>query len=128
MFGGRVMVPLRGVIEKLGGTVLYDAATQVITGANPATNSQFRLHVGSTDALANGQTVSLATPPVVVDGTTYVPLRFVSEALGAHVAWDEDHHAVTIMAAGSRATVSADRNAPAATAPAAVTTTTTTGS
>jgi len=106
MFGGRVMVPLRGVVEQLGGNVLYDASSQVITGAHPGTSDQFRLRVGSTQALVDGKTVSLDTPPRVVAGTTYVPLRFVSEALGAQVSWDNPNHTVVITAAGNQATVS----------------------
>lgn len=105
MLGGRVMVPLRGVIERLGGSVLYDAATQVITGAHPGTSDQFRLRVGSDQALVNGKNVTLDTPPRVIAGTTYVPLRFVSEALGAQVSWDNANHTVVISAAGNETTV-----------------------
>ncbi len=102
MLGGRVMVPLRGVTEKLGGTVLYDDATRVITGAHPATGNQFRLRVGSEDALLNGKEMSLDTPPQVINGTTYVPLRFVSEALGAKVHWESQQHSVIIRVAETR--------------------------
>ncbi len=98
MFGGRVLVPLRGVIEKLGGEVKWESATRVITGAHAATEKQFRLRVGSTDALVNGKNETLDAPPRIVNGTTYVPLRFVSETMGARVTWDNAKRTVVITA------------------------------
>jgi len=105
MVGGRVMVPLRGVVERLGGTIQYDAATRVITGAQSNLEKQFRLRVGSSDALVNGKQQTLDTPAREMHGVTYVPLRFVSEALGADVRWDSAKHVVTIMADGYNADV-----------------------
>lgn len=105
MIGGRVLVPLRGVVERLGGNVQYDADSKVITGAQSNLAKQFRLRVGSDEALMNGQNMSLDSPPRVINGTTYVPLRFVSEALGADVRWDNAKHVVTIMADGYSAEV-----------------------
>nr|CAA9277230.1 hypothetical protein AVDCRST_MAG63-3313 [uncultured Armatimonadetes bacterium] len=106
MLSGRVMVPLRGVIERLGGNVLWDAKERVVTGAHPGSKQQFRIRVGSNDALVNGENMTLDAPPRVTNGTTYVPLRFVSEALGAQVRWDNASRTVTITAAdGSAAAV-----------------------
>lgn len=105
MIGGRVMVPLRGVVERLGGNVLYDGKTKVITGAHAQTSNQFRIRVGSNEALLNGKNMSLDAPPRVIAGTTYVPLRFVSEALGADVDWDGARRTVIISAAGNTAEV-----------------------
>ena len=105
MMGGRILVPLRGVVERLGGTIQYDAQSQVITGGQANLEKQFRLRVGSGEALVNGKNQTLDSPPRVVNGVTYVPLRFVSEALGADVRWDADKHTVTIMADGHTADV-----------------------
>ncbi len=105
MIGGRVMVPLRGVVERLGGTIQYDAKSKVITGGHADTNKQFRLRVGSGEALLNGTQMSLDAPPRVLSGVTYVPLRFVSEAMGAQVSWDNAKHSVVIAAAGNVAEV-----------------------
>ena len=105
MIGGRVMVPLRGVVERLGGTIQYDAATRVITGGQANLEKQFRLRVGSDQALVNGKEQTLDTPARVLHSVTYVPLRFVSEALGADVRWDSAKRTVTIMADGYSADV-----------------------
>lgn len=105
MMGGRVLVPLRGVVERLGGQIQYDEATRVITGAQPNLEKQFRLRVGSNEALVNGKNQMLDSMPRVVSGVTYVPLRFVSEAMGADVRWDNVKRVVTIMADGYSADV-----------------------
>ncbi len=105
MIGGRVMVPLRGVVENLGGTIQYDAKSKVITGGHEDNGKQFRLRVGSSEALVNGTKMSLDAPPRILSGVTYVPLRFVSEAMGAHVSWDNVKHSVMIEAAGNVAEV-----------------------
>lgn len=105
MIGGRVMVPLRGVVERLGGTIQYDAKSKVITGGHEVNNKQFRLRVGSADSLVNGTQMSLDAPPRVFSGVTYVPLRFVSEAMGANVSWDNVKRTVVIEAAGNVAEV-----------------------
>jgi trimeric autotransporter adhesin len=105
MVGGRVMIPLRGVVERLGGNIQYDAKSKVITGAQPNLEKQFRLRVGNDEALLNGKQMPLDTPPRVLHGVTYVPLRFVSEALGADVRWDSTKRTVTIMADGYSADV-----------------------
>jgi hypothetical protein len=108
MVGGRVMIPLRGVVERLGGNIKYDPTSKVITGAQPNLEKQFRLRVGNPAALLNGKEMSLDTPPRVIRGVTYVPLRFVSEAMGADVRWDAGKRLVTIMADGYSADVKAN--------------------
>lgn len=83
--GGRVLVPLRGVFESLGATVNYDAPTSTIYATRGATN--VRLRLGSTQADVNGETRYLDVPAQSRFGRTFVPLRFVSETLGAQVQW-----------------------------------------
>ncbi len=46
--------------------------------------------------LLNGKPAATDSPPIMIDGRAYVPLRFISESLGASVAWDETTHTVSI--------------------------------
>jgi len=94
MDGGYVFVPIRGVFEQMGGDVQWHEDTQTIEGARPG--HMFRIRVGSTDAVVNGEQTTLVAPPQLIGGTTYVPLRFASESLGAHVRWDQDQNTVFI--------------------------------
>lgn len=90
--GGAVMVPMRAIFEWLGADIAYDAG--VITATRAETTVV--LQAGHKDAAVNGETKSIGATPVERNGTTYIPLRFVSEALGAEVAWDAKSRQVSV--------------------------------
>lgn len=92
--GGRVLVPLRGVLEKLGAYVQYDAAARTVTALKGDLN--IRLPIGGREATVNQRPVSLDVPAQVVNGSTLVPLRFVAESLGANVDYNVAANAVAI--------------------------------
>jgi Copper amine oxidase N-terminal domain len=96
---GRVLVPLRGVFEQLGATVVWNDQTQTVLAQRGATSMQ--LVIGNTQAMVNGQPVIMDVPAMVVGGRTMVPLRFVSQALGSMVDWNAASSTVTIMSAGA---------------------------
>lgn len=54
---------------------------------NPKPPIIITLKIGSTEAHAGGKIVILDSPPYIKNGTTLVPIRFISEALGAKVEW-----------------------------------------
>ena len=94
MVGGRVLVPLRGVFERLGATVVWDDQTQ--TALAETGTSSVSLAIGAPQATINGIATMLDVPPMLVGGRTMVPLRFVSQALGANVDWDAPAQSVVI--------------------------------
>ena len=91
---GRVLVPLRGVFERLGASVVWNDQTQTVLAQRGATS--VALAIGNQQATINGQSVAIDVPPMVVGGRTMVPLRFVSQALGAQVNWDANSYTVRI--------------------------------
>ncbi len=93
---GRVFVPLRGVFENLGASVVYDNGQINAQGHRKSIS----LHIGSTQANVNGEPQTIDVAPFIVGATTYVPLRFISQALGARVSWDETDHLVAIRMGG----------------------------
>ena len=85
---GRVMIPLRAVVEYLDGTVHWYPDDKQIIGFRGARG--FDLVIGSSRAnLIDGTVYQLDVPAMIIAGRTYVPLRFVSEAMGCLVAWDD---------------------------------------
>ena len=96
--GGRVLVPLRGVLEQMGAFVGWDPAARRIIAEKSGTDVQ--LTIGSTVASINGRDVTLDVPPMILSGTTLVPLRFLGEALGADVKWDAPTRTVVIETIG----------------------------
>lgn len=78
------------VVVGNGGTILVSSP---ITG-------DVVLTVGSTLARAGSQNENLPVAPINKNGRVYVPLRFVSEALGAQVSWNATTRSVTISQNG----------------------------
>lgn len=99
---GRVLVPLRAVVEELGAVVNYNVGAKTIVAQRG--DSLVRMSIGRRTASVNQRRVRLETPPVVVRGATMVPLRFVAEAMGAQVAWN-GRDIVKISTAGRAPTV-----------------------
>ena len=93
MESGRVLVPLRVIMESLGASVDWDEATNTITATKPGI--QVRLIVGGM-AYKNGQQVYLDVPAKIINGRTMVPLRFISESLGCQVNWDDSNNIARI--------------------------------
>lgn len=94
MMGSRVMVPLRGVFEKIGADVDWNEAMQQVSATTDDTAVQLR--VGSTQAWINNKPVDLDVAPMKWQNRVYVPLRFLSESLGGEVRWEPSMYAVYI--------------------------------
>ncbi|UUZ82237.1 copper amine oxidase N-terminal domain-containing protein [Paenibacillus sp. P26] len=104
---GSTLVPLRAIFEKLGATVVWDQATRTVSGAKD--KKRIVLTIDKKDATVGGSKVTLERPAVIMNGSTMVPARFVSESLGASVAWDGTTRTVSITAdvpAGGQQTAS----------------------
>ncbi|WP_420795521.1 stalk domain-containing protein [Desulforamulus aeronauticus] len=92
---GTTLVPIRSIFESLQAEVTWDQTTQTVTAVKD--NFTLQLQVGSLVALRNGQPISLQVPGKIIESSTMVPLRFVSESLGAEVRWDEPSKTVVIQ-------------------------------
>lgn len=94
IYDNRTLVPMRGIFESLGATVLWDGTTDTVTATRGA--STVKLQLNSLVAYQNGQQVSLDAAPRIVNNRTLVPIRFVGESLGVDVTWDEPGQKVVI--------------------------------
>ena len=94
---GRTLAPLRAIFEALGAKVQWNTSDRSIVITKGATT--IRLQIGSTTALNNGAQVTLDAAPIIVNGSTLVPVRFVSEDLGALVSWEVANRQVNIVTA-----------------------------
>jgi len=99
LMNGRTLVPMRDIFEALGATVNYNAYTRGITAKRGSTD--VNLQIGNRTAQVDGNNSYLDQAPLVRRGVTYVPLRFVSNALGANVAWNGNTQRVSISTNGS---------------------------
>ena len=92
--GGRTLVPFRAIFEALGATVSWNEAARTATGTRGTTT--VALTIGNNNATVNGVATRLDVAPLVQGGRTLVPLRFVSENLGATVQWVPRHNIVVV--------------------------------
>lgn len=90
---GRTMVPLRFISEALGEKVDWNNAKRTVTiGDNKAS-----LVIGSKEIDANGKKILIDSPAVIKSSRTFVPLRAISEILGAKVSWEGATKTVKII-------------------------------
>ena len=82
----RALVPMRYLADALGAQTTWDAATQTVTITKGGTTVE--LTIGSTAITTNGQTSQMDTAPIIVNGRTYLPARYVAEAFGCNVSWE----------------------------------------
>ncbi|MBS1713806.1 MAG: copper amine oxidase N-terminal domain-containing protein [Armatimonadetes bacterium] len=94
----RVMVPLRGVFEKLGADVRWNNDDLSVYASKG--QKTVWLRIGDHQAKVDGATVMLDQPAMLRGGSTLVPIRFISEALGADVKWNDSLQAVYVTSAG----------------------------
>ena len=91
---GRTMVPLRAIFEALGASVDWNGATRTVTSRKG--NNTIELTIDSDVLYKNGEPVYLDVPAMLVNNRTLVPVRAVSEALGADVDWNGETRSVLI--------------------------------
>lgn len=91
----RTMLPVRYVAEALGAEITWDGATSTATLQTDTVT--IKIMVGVSVASVNGKSITLDSPAFIENSRTYMPVRFVAEALGATVAWDGGTSTATIM-------------------------------
>jgi photosystem II stability/assembly factor-like uncharacterized protein len=96
---GRTLVPIRAIIEALGGTVGWDKTARKATVSLGETT--ISLWIGKNGATVNGKSTPIDSTnarvvPEIISDTTMLPLRFVTENLGATVSWEQGTQTITI--------------------------------
>ncbi|MCL2400817.1 MAG: copper amine oxidase N-terminal domain-containing protein, partial [Defluviitaleaceae bacterium] len=92
---GRTMVPIRAIVEAMGGTVGWDNTTQRIDLRSHGNHVQMWL--GQRNANVNGATREMDVIPQLINDRTLIPVRFVAEFLGAQIEWIGSQQMVVIV-------------------------------
>ncbi len=92
--GDTVLVPLRSLFEQTGATVTWDPSTKTVDVSKPG--ADVKVTVGKPEVVVNGIERPLDVAPLVWRGDVVVPLRVISEGMGAFVQWVPDRHIVVI--------------------------------
>ncbi len=91
---GRVLVPMRGIFEALGAEVEWRDDLKTVYAAKGGKNVV--VTIDSPNARIDGIGVKMDVAPAIIEGRTMVPVRFVSEAMGEDVEWDDSTKTVII--------------------------------
>lgn len=91
---GTTLVPLRVITEAFGAQVDWEDETEKITLTYPDVN--IVLQIGNIVAQINNHSETLLEAPALVNDTTMVPLRFISETFGANVSYDDATEAILV--------------------------------
>lgn len=90
----RTLIPVRDITEALGATVIWDGVNQEVTVQ--LGDTKLLLKLGSTTVYVNGQAIQSEVKTQIINSRTYVPLRLISEQLGATVNWYQASSTITI--------------------------------
>lgn len=93
----RTMVPFRGIFEALDMEVLWDGTAKKVTATNNDTHLE--LYLGKKTVYRNSIPSVMDVAPLIIDGRTMVPLRYVAENTGLNVAWDAATRRVLLTSA-----------------------------
>ncbi len=91
---GRTLLPMRDLFQALGAVVGWDGVTSTAIGTRDGI--EVRIPIGSTNPTVNGKPTTIQVPAQLINNRTYIPLRFVGEALGDDVKWDGGTRSVII--------------------------------
>jgi len=89
-----VLVPARAVFERMGGIVGWHSGNRQVTVYHG--DDVLVMTINDSTAILNGRLVRMPTPPIIVNDSTMIPLRFPGEAFGFFVDWDRDNRAAII--------------------------------
>lgn len=88
------LIPVRAIAESLGLNVDWDETTRTVSVHN--FYRSIEIVIDSDIATVNDETKRLDIPARITDDRTFIPLRFVSESMGATVDWKEESRLITI--------------------------------
>jgi hypothetical protein len=100
---GRTLLPIRAIVEALGGTIEWIPTTKSITIRLGST--YIGMQIGNSTAVVNGYVMKIdpdnpKVVPEIINSRTMLPLRFVTEKLGCDVQWDGTTKTITITYQG----------------------------
>lgn len=94
IFEDRTLLPIRAIVEALGGTISWDETSRKVTIEDNGTTIE--LWIGNYTTYVNGNKNIIDAAPQIINDRTMIPVRFVVENLGAAVDWDSANKAVII--------------------------------
>ena len=90
----RTLLPIRAVVEEMGGNVEWNNDTQTVTLT--CNEDKIRLVIDDKTAYLNDTASTLDTAPMIINDRTMLPIRFIAEGFNFNVDWNETERIVTV--------------------------------
>ncbi len=91
----RTLLPVRAVVEALGGDIYYNDYDESVTINTDETTIQ--MVINYPQMVVNGVSQSIDVAPILENDRTFLPVRAVTENLNCDVEWDEESQTVSIF-------------------------------
>lgn len=91
---GRTLVPIRFTSDQLEFNTFWDGSEKRVDISKGTTT--IKLWIGSKNAWINDQSYTLDVPPEITNDRTFVPLRFIGEALDCDISWIESSRTILV--------------------------------
>lgn len=89
-----LFVPYRAIAEAIGATIGWEEATRTVSSAKEGNTVSFA--IDAREATVNGTAVATDVAATIIEGSTYVPVRFLAETLGLQVGYDQASRTVSL--------------------------------
>ena len=96
----RTVVPIRSLVETLGGKISWEEKSKKVD--IELKDKRISLWINNPKASVNGNTVWIDdenhnVKPIIINGRTMIPLRFIGENLGSTVIWKEETKSIILL-------------------------------
>lgn len=88
----RMLVPVRKILEYIGADVEYAEANRTVFSVKDGVHIEIPIDMKYISV--NGQRTDMDTSAVIVEGRTYLPLRYVLQGFGYNIEWHEGSRTV----------------------------------
>jgi plastocyanin len=89
---------------------VYPGGLHTMVSIASAASKSIVLHAGNTNVQVNGTPIQLDAPPQLIHNTTYVPLRFIGNQLGAEIRWIDEEKSVVYTTKDTNIQLWIDKN------------------
>ncbi len=99
---GRTLLPIRALVENMGATIAWNGDTREVTITTATKTIIMTIDYNQArvkdmnSATADWVVKTLDVPPTIINSRTMMPVRFITEELGAQVGWEAATQTVTI--------------------------------
>ena len=111
LINDRTLLPVRAVVEEMGGSVEWVEETQTVILAYGS--DTITLQIDNPTAFLNDEAKTLDTAPMIIGDRTMMPIRFIAESFGFNVNWDDATQTATVSKTADSSSSSAATATPA---------------